>query len=496
MTRKEREILKLEENFKDIVEKDVAERQESNTEIIIKDIKMVGQINYNDKINSQKLTGNVFIVEKQIAEIDKFGGKRITEQKTYYLNDKCIGGDLGNGEIVYKQSFLMSEPEKLNSIKDLIEKTPEEEIEKTSMNKLQTKEVAEVLSVAWSRKVTEKEAQKILNHMDESEKEEIKNSNDKEKTIKKLKESGIISEKGKKNEKEQETELSKKQADKIKVNGIEKVNLNEKIDGIETLGQRLDLEEYDDMYVVYSTNVDDINPGKKRNDTMYSLVGIKKDGTAKVLNDEFEMDKSYGNNGTQKSTKIRADSTATRDNKDVSVYTRKSNGMSIGCENDMGEVNLFIYQKTYEKNENVGIQIETSKTGRIPVETRRVMNRNKGIYQKDQVQKEIEEHTNAEDNPHNPENVQDFDGNENTETHIHDDELEKYVQEIFNYKDDDGNEHIKEIFTEKEVREKLQRELEKNAGNLSKEQAVENVKEEMNEDAKNLDRTQNREGRK
>ena len=35
------------------------------------------------------------------------------------------------------------------------------------------------------------------------------------------------------------------------------------------------------------------------------------------------MDKTVGNSGTKKQTKIRANSTATRDNKDVSVYTRQ-----------------------------------------------------------------------------------------------------------------------------------------------------------------------------
>ena len=160
MTSKEKEILKLEESFKDVVENDIAERQEKDKRVTIKDIKMVGKINYNDKINNQELTGNVFLVEKQIAEIDEFGGERVTEQKSYYLNDKCIGGDLGNGEIIYKQSFSISEPEKLNSIKDLIEKTPDEEIEKTSMNKLQTKEVAKVLSAAWGEKSNSRRSRK------------------------------------------------------------------------------------------------------------------------------------------------------------------------------------------------------------------------------------------------------------------------------------------------------------------------------------------------
>ena len=68
MTNKEKETLKLEESFKDIIENDIVERQEQNKKTTIKDIKIVGKINYKDKINGQELTGNVFIVEKQIEE--------------------------------------------------------------------------------------------------------------------------------------------------------------------------------------------------------------------------------------------------------------------------------------------------------------------------------------------------------------------------------------------------------------------------------------------
>ena len=282
--------------------------------------------------------------------------------------------------------------------------------------------------------------------------------------------------------------LSKKQTNEIKVNGIQKVDLNKKVDGKETLGKRLDLTEYDNIYVIYSEQIDDINVGERKNNTTYSLVGISHDGTAKVLNDEFQMDNTVGNSATREQTKIRANSTATRDNKDMSVYTRKSNGMSIGCENDMGNVNMFLYQKTKEENENIGIQIETSKTQVIPIETREVMNKNKGIYQKDKIQDEIQEHT---DKGCNPENVQDFDGYENTETHEHIN-IDYYVQEILNYENDEGEENIKEVFTEKEVKDKLLRELKENKDKLSVDKIIENVKIEMNLDAENLDREHKR----
>ena len=472
MNQKERKILKLEESFRDIIENDILKQQTENKKIKIKDIKFVGSAEWKDKINGQERADVVFIVEKEIIEKSEDGKERVTEQKSYYLGDKCVAGELGNGEILYGETFATSEPDKMEAIKDLLEKTPEEEIENNSMNKLQTKEIAEVLTAHLGREVKENEVEKLLEEMDKQELEGLSEKKEQENDGK---------------EKKKNT-LSKKQADKIKVNGIQKVDLNKKVDGKETLGKRLDLSGYENMYVVYSENVDEITSGEKRNNTTYSLVGVKSDGTAKVLNDEFEMDNTVGNSATREQTKIRANNTATRDNKDISVYTRKSNGMSIGCENDMGNVNMFLYQKTVEENENVGIQIETSQTPVIPIETREIMNRNKGMYQKEKVQDEIQEHT---DEGCMPKDVKDFDGDENTETHEHFD-LEYFVQEIFNYENEQGEEQIKEVFTENEVRDKLLRELKENEDKLPQEQIIENVKKEMNLDAENLERENKR----
>ena len=468
MNKKEREILRLEESFKDIIENEIKENQTDSKKIRIKDVKLVGQATWKDKINGKDLSENVFIIEKEIIEIDENGKERITEQKNFYLGDKCVAASLGDN-VIYNNTFAISDSDKLNAVNDLLEKTSEEEIEKNSMHELEKKEMAEILTAHLGRVVEEDEIQKLLENMDKQEQEELKEEKE---------------EKSKLNEKQKQDELSEKQTDAIKVNGIQKVDLNKKVDGKETLGKRLDLEGYENIYVIYSENVDDITVGEKRNNTTYSLVGVRNDGTAKVLNDEFEMDNTVGSSANRMQTKIRANSTATRDNNDLSVYTRKTNGMSIGCENDMGNANLFLYQKTAEENENVGIQIETSKTPVIPIETREIMNKNKGVYQKDKVQDEIKEHT---DQGCEPENIKDFDGDENTLSHEHID-IDYYVQDILNYENDDGEEKIKNVFTEREVKEKLLRELEENKDKISAEQIIENVKQEMNQDAEIYDR--------
>ena len=79
------------------------------------------------------------------------------------------------------------------------------------------------------------------------------------------------------NEEKEENSLTDKQAEKVKVNGIQKVDLNTKVDGKENLAQRLDLKEYDSIFVIYSDNIKDISKKSKEkiNNTTYSLVGMK-----------------------------------------------------------------------------------------------------------------------------------------------------------------------------------------------------------------------------
>ncbi len=472
MNQKERNILRLEESFKDTIENDILNQKTENKRIEIKDIKLVGQITWKDKINGKDISDNVFIVEKQIIEIDEEGKERITEQKSYYLGDKCVAGELGNGEILYGETFAISEPDKMDAIKDLLERTPEEEIENNSINKLQIKEMAEVLSAYLGRTIKEEKVQKTLEDMNKEELEELSEEKEQENVGKEKK----------------KNELSEKQAEKIKVNGIQRADLSQNVDGIETLGKRLDLYGYQYIYVVYSENVNEINPNAKRNDTTYSLIGMKNDGTAKVLNDEFEMDSSVGNNASKVQTRINADGTATRDSKDSSVFVRKSNGMTIGCRNDGGIVRMSLGQKTIEENEITSTEIRTSQTGYIPIQTREIFNRNKGVRQIDKIQDKVKEHT---DEGCTSKDVRDFDGDESTETHEHFD-LEYYVQEILNYENEQGEEQIKEVFTANEVRDKLLRELKENGDKLPQEQIIENVKKEMNLDAENLEREHKR----
>lgn len=402
MNKKERGILKIERDFKDTLENQLAKNQLENRKVRIRDIKPVGVATWTDKVNGEEIKENVYQVEKEIIEVDEAGEYRTSYQINFYLGEEPIAAVIGADEIVYESKFQAFELDKMEAVKRLLDNMQEMNMEKYSLKNLERKEISEVLNEHFGRKLTEDEIERTLEYMDKDHIEKLKEK--KEETRDK-----------------DEGNLSKKQTEKIKLNGIQKADLNKKVDGKETLGKRLDLQEYDSLYVVYSHDIDDITAGAKRNNTTYSLVGMTKNGEAKVLNDEFEIDASVGNDGNRNQTKIKADSTATRDNSDVSVYRRKSNGASIGCENNQGVVNMYFYQKTIEENENVGIQVETSRTPVIPVETREIMNINKGIYQKELVQDEIEEHTKK---GCVPKDRRDFDGDMETTSHLHIDEID------------------------------------------------------------------------
>ena len=474
----QKQIDELEEKLKDTIE---SENINENRQIKIQNVKFIGRIPVENKANGQIRFENVFIVDKEIIETDNGKEIRSTEQSSIYLGDKCIAGKIGDMDYIYNPKFEEENQDLENSINELVKNDLEKE-EKDENEKIQENE---------EEIIKEQENQEDLTQENTKQKDKDEEQKEPEK-------------------------ISKKQEKNIEIKSIQEVDLETVVDGTETLAKRLDLPEYSKLYVIYSDNVKDVMHENKRNNTTFSLVGVTKDGKAKVLNDEFEIDPTSGINGEKTQTKIKADGEATRDDKDLSVYKRKTNGIDIGCERDIDSVNVYMYQKTLEKNENVGIQIETSKTPVIKLETKEVMDRYKGMYQADNIQNEIQEHTDANCNP---KDVKDYDGDDTTETHEHvgdivvkesdveetsDDgiyvqeseiEIDEKTNEILNYENKYGEKEIKEQFTYDEVKEELEKQIENNEKNKSGktiEQIVEEVKENMDYDAQMLDRSKKR----
>lgn len=483
MNKKQRVILKLEEDFVNNLVNEIEEGQNENKKVVITNVKFVGRASWEDFVSGKMTSESVFIVERELIEIDDDGRERKTRQDKVYLGNEAVAGRIGFGEFVYDNSFRETMPDKFIAVDKLLESVSEIAMENYSLDVLSKMEAMEILSAYLGREVSDVEVEKLFEQMEMVEAEQ----NGKDHRI----EENSCCRKTNGKEKTKD-ELSEDQAKMINLKAIQRADLNISVDGTHTLGQRLDLQEYDSLYIVYSENVNEINPETKRNNTTYSLVGMTKDGNAKVLNDEFEMDKSVGCGASRMSTKIRSDGTATRDNKDLSVFTRKSNGMGIGCENNRGTVSLSLYQKTKKKNENVGIPIQTSNVGSVSSKIKELGRISKGTQNIDDIQDEVVRHT---ENGCVPDQIEDFDGKEDTfsDGHLPDEMIDDFVEDILDYKNSQGEECIREIFSDREVKDKLLRELKESENKgLSVEHIIENIKEEMNEDAELFIREHNR----
>ena len=119
MNQKEKDILKLSEDFKDTLENELYSKQMEDRKIAMKDIKYVGEAIWQDKINGKPISDKVFLVDIEIKEIDKEGKERTTEQKRCYLGDKCIGGTIGDATILFNTLFENSEPYKIKAVNDI-----------------------------------------------------------------------------------------------------------------------------------------------------------------------------------------------------------------------------------------------------------------------------------------------------------------------------------------------------------------------------------------
>ena len=151
MDQRKKEILKIEEDFKDTLENDL--NNTDTKKIKIKDIKFVGDATWKDKVNGKETSEKIFIVEKESVEINDMGKEEKKLITNIYLGKRCIGGTLGNGEIIYSDMFKNSEIDKYNAINELFQTVSDKEIEENSLNNLQKEEIAEILSAHYGRKI-------------------------------------------------------------------------------------------------------------------------------------------------------------------------------------------------------------------------------------------------------------------------------------------------------------------------------------------------------
>ena len=148
----DKEVMRLELDFRDTLENEQIQKNNTKSDTTIKDVILVGKAEWKDRLNGQKYGENLYIVTKEVSIKDENGNevdKKLVNN--YYLGEKCIGGFMDFKEPIFNQYFESSEPEKIKGIKDLISRTAIEDLEHNSLNNLQNEyleEMAEKLHIS------------------------------------------------------------------------------------------------------------------------------------------------------------------------------------------------------------------------------------------------------------------------------------------------------------------------------------------------------------
>ena len=368
-------------------------------------VNYIGNLEIKDKEDKSKKA--IFLLTEQT--IDKNDNIVIIEK--YYTEDfKFLAGDNKSDGIhqFMLNKELTDDPDLLDSLNSLRgEKESEIDLQEVERNELE--EIAKALGID-EKDIKNMSQMDLAQEIEDKQEDENKdNREDKEENSK-------------------EQELDEEETKKI-VNPKQEMKINTKVDNKKTLGQALGLNpsEYTKIAIVYSEKLNEIDKKDgNTNNTRYSFVAIRKDGTAKTINDKLEIDHISGNNSYRDAIKIDADKTARKDDKTRSRYKIKGKEEYLSVENGQyGELKAYYGKgKTREKNETVETQLETTNVKRTPIELRNLQASYKGNRNTDKMAEEANQH--FEKYKEKKVGIKSVDGDEKTKEHIHDEERTIY----------------------------------------------------------------------
>lgn len=417
---KEEMLEKLRE-YADSISIDI-NKTEQNSKTELKDVIYIGEVTWKDKVNNEDRSESLYIVKKEILEINKDGKEETKQVNNYYLGDKCIGAYLEEGEPYFTSAI---EDDKLQAVKELLEKNEKESREGISLEKLENEElenIAQEMSKKYGIELKKEDIQSMSEVAIEHELEE---------------------------KFESKKELNKKETEKL-TSDKQELKIDTKVDDKKTLGQTLGLSsgEYSKIAIVYSDKLNGL-----KNNTRYSFVAVRKDGTSEIINDRLEIDASSGNNSYKEAIKVDADKTARKDNKTLSRYKIAGKDEYISVENGQyGEVKAYYGKgKTKDGNMSVETQLETTNVRPTSRELRDLQADRHGTYNTENMAKEANEHfdehgeeeigINAVDG--NPDTIDKQDVDE-----ISDDYIQYMVDQFMKI------DVIDEVFTRREIEER------------------------------------------
>ena len=251
----------------------------------------------------------------------------------------------------------------------------------------------------------------------------------------------------------------------IKINAKQEIPPDQLVNDYETFEQTLNIQgKYKNIYVV------DSYQAGLRNETELSIVGEKEDGTIEDLSDFLEMDTATGDRGQADSINIDADEIAKENNQTISRFNIKGTDNTVSISqgeqgtSEAGEYKVYVGRRATGSNETVEHQVETTNVWPTTRDIRGVQEKNEGKYHSDDIIEEYKIHQDAGEEE--TKDVRDVDGNKETKTHDHIEEVpenynninertrETLIEELVN--EFKGNPETARVYTDNELRGKIE----------------------------------------
>lgn len=470
MNREKNELLQEELKFRDDLNNQFKQKETPDKSSYVKDIIFVGDVKWNDKVNGNELSEKLYIVRINKVTRDENGELQVDTINNYYLGDKCIGGYIDDKDPQFYKVFEYSEPDKVAQIKNLLENTPDRQLEEQSMSKLleeRKQEIAKVLGINPDEIENIDEIDldtKIpdLNKEGRSENDEELENKDRDE--------------------DDSQRISESQTEKLKVK--EETKLGQFIQG-ESLGQKLGLEKIGITDGVKLARVStsslasqkDIDIDKNAIDT---FVVIRANGEAVVLGEDIlRLNTREGTNPTQRNLTV--DNDEGKVDKEVNTTSYEivnGNGrefLNVGYDEFTGrEIKYSTYSDQY--GQYVDFELETQKTWMQDSDVREFMNDRPDRYQADHMLEKNAEHGKCEEK-----DITVIDNDKDNDDHSSHDkfDMQYCIDAILE------NEEIAEIYNSRDVQKEILNKISEDKNKkYTNDMVIEEVSTELEERAK------------
>ena len=470
MNREKNELLQEELKFRDDLNNQFKQKETPDKSSYVKDIIFVGDVKWNDKVNGNELSEKLYIVRINKVTRDENGELQVDTINNYYLGDKCIGGYIDDKDPQFYKVFEYSEPDKVAQIKNLLENTPDRQLEEQSMSKLleeRKQEIAKVLGINPDE----------IENIDEIDLDTKIPNLDKEDRSEKGEEL-----ENKDRDEDDSQRISESQTEKLKVK--EETKLGQFIQG-ESLGQKLGLEEIGITDGVKLARVStsslasqkDIDIDKNAIDT---FVVIRANGEAVVLGEDIlRLNTREGTNPTQRNLTV--DNDEGKVDKEVNTTSYEivnGNGrefLNVGYDEFTGrEIKYSTYSDQY--GQYVDFELETQKTWMQDSDVREFMNDRPDRYQADHMLEKNAEHGKCEEK-----DITVIDNDKDNDDHSSHDkfDMQYCIDAILE------NEEIAEIYNSRDVQKEILNKISEDKNKkYTNDMVIEEVSTELEERAK------------